>query len=376
MASVNITFPSSTNQSDAETNAGKTEYNQRWFGYLCVAFFSSINFACISNVEPLDDAQFGNMIGVAFGVLTFIIASLVLIQDRSRKLLDYFHYTKLKNGYVEGSVLLFMVVWWSVGVGIVTTPGGIAYQASNIYYSSWGTLFSCLYTLNLWSTEKEILSVAEITGVSCTLKSWWAHFLSGCVVFVCGMNFNPRTYVAQYSSDADTPYVITLGLVSIVLSIFWIGVHLNFFSMWRIQEGGWLELLSSFFLIFVWVVGVGVFTSDGGIAAKMEGDECKSDLYDSVHEGDCSVKIFIQDSKGVVKNYQLECEELPEEVPGSNLYYSCWACMLSSIAIAFKWKASQALKFAQAQAELRRRHDRSTGEGVLSDDENDNGSKS
>ena len=38
-------------------------------------------------------------------------------------------------------------------------------------------------------------------------------------------------------------------------------------------------------------------------------------------------------------------------MPGSNMYYACWACMLSSIAIGFKWKAAQALKFAESQAE-------------------------
>lgn len=166
------------------TNA-KVEYNQRWVGYLFIIICSGINFICISIIDPRYEDQIDSVFSAAFGVLTFLISGLVLLQDRSRRLLDYFHYTNARNGYVEGGVLVFMVVWWIIGVGVITKPGGVAYQASNIYYSSWGSLISCFYTLDLWSTEKDILSIAEITGVSCTLKSWWVHFLSACVVFAC-----------------------------------------------------------------------------------------------------------------------------------------------------------------------------------------------
>lgn len=162
----------------------KIEYNERWVGYLSIIVCSGINFICISIVNPQYEYPFERVVTISFGVLTFFTASLVLLQDRSQKLLDYFHYTNAMNGYVEGSVLVFMVVWWIIGVGVITKPGGLAYQVSNIYYSSWGSLVSCLYTLDLWSTEKDILSVAEITGVSCTLKSWWVHFLSAFVVLV------------------------------------------------------------------------------------------------------------------------------------------------------------------------------------------------
>jgi len=43
--------------------------------------------------------------------------------------------------------------------------------------------------------------------------------------------------------------------------------------------------------------------------------------------------------------------------------------MLSSIAVAFKWKASQALKFAQAQAERQQQNERDAGEGYVGEDE-------
>ena len=81
--------------------------------------------------------------------------------------------------------------------------------------------------------------------------------------------------------------------------------------------------------------------------------------------------MFVEDAEGIIRNIEMNCNELKGEVPGSNLYYSCWSCMLSSIAVAFRWKASQALIFAQAQAVRQQRNERDFGEGdVGEDDEN------
>ncbi len=309
MASGTTTNPSLVPSTTKQTQNASTkiEYNQRLVGYLSITMCSGINFISISIVNREYQDPFERVMSVAFGVLTFLIASLVLLQDRSQRLVDYFHYTNAKNGYIEGVTLISMVLWWMTGVGVITKPGGLAYQASNIYYSSWGSLVSCLYTLDLWSTEKDILSISEITSVSCTLKSWWIHFISAFVVFACRYvgrlsnltvdfvcstvamkNFKRASHckfsnlpllttnlwfllhesinlhiLIDDSDAAETLFAIVLGLVSIAVSTFWIGVHLNFFSMWGIQEGGWFELFSTFFMMFVWIVGVGVFTTDG-----------------------------------------------------------------------------------------------------------------
>ncbi|VEU44155.1 unnamed protein product [Pseudo-nitzschia multistriata] len=120
-----------------------------------------------------------------------------------------------------------------------------------------------------------------------------------------------------------------------------------------------------------------VFTTDGGIAAKMEGDECKSDIATRPVDikTNCTVSLFIEDSAGKISNHIVNCDQLVtgEEFPGSNLYYACWSCMLASIAIAFKWKASQALRFAQAQAEQQQRYDQDAEE-MFADHEEQNDS--
>jgi hypothetical protein len=164
-----------------------------------------------------------------------------------------FDYSKARDGYVEGYTLLFLVIWWLAGVGYITRPGGIAYVASNIYYSSWFALFSCVYTLNLWSEEKDVLSIHELVGVSQTLKYWWIHFLSAWVVFASSVHLHTLLY--DFSDVQDTLFGIILGFCSICISLFYILVHYDFFSKYKCEEGGWGESssLCSFFSSFVCV---------------------------------------------------------------------------------------------------------------------------
>jgi hypothetical protein len=119
---------------------------------------------------------------MTFGLMTFSLVLLILMQDRCQSFMETFHFNKAKDGYVEGVTLLVCVLWWIVGVGYITRAGGIAYVANNIYFSAWLALFSCIYTLNEWSTSKDLLSIAELTGISATLKSWWLLCLTSLVV--------------------------------------------------------------------------------------------------------------------------------------------------------------------------------------------------
>ena len=78
------------------------------------------------------------------------------------------------------------------------------------------------------------------------------------------INLHVRISSISDSNDAPyTSYAVILGFTSITVSFFWIGVHLGFFNTCGIQEGGWFELFSSFFLMFVWIVAISVFTTDG-----------------------------------------------------------------------------------------------------------------
>lgn len=282
----------------------------------------------------------------------------------------------------------------------------IIYRSNCIQYSSWLALFACAHTLNLWSGNKspdgkDILSVKEIVGVSKTLKSWWVLFLGSCIVFSVSITLHKH---AQKYNDAkqDTPFAIVLGFVSTVLSGFHILVHYNFFTnngtpsnsssngaaaaavssgatataitagggvaadrrrfgkysdlpiRMNIQEGGYMELFSSIFLILIWCIGVALLTEDDSVAATMDGKECKNDFHVDTSQGplsNCHIIVYYVDSAmNGTHSYSIPCMDLPRDTPGSNLYYAVWICFLSSLNIALNWKRAQALQLAsQAQ---------------------------
>jgi hypothetical protein len=94
---------------------------------------------------------------------------------------------------------------------------------------------------------------------------------------------------------------------------------------------------------------VAVLTKDEGIAATVAGSGCKpNDLYlDGVANCTVTVEKVINDTYSFVEYKQ--CLELfRQEVPGSNLYFSLWGALLAAVNISLRWKAAQALQFAQA----------------------------
>jgi len=348
------------------------EYNPRWMGYLCILMFSLINFTSISKV-PGELGKSAWASGLIFGILTFVMASIVLILDRCQSNLGgflSFNYTKCMNGYLEGSFLVFWVVWWIVGVAYTTHPGGIAYTVSNIYYSAWFTLASCVYTLNEWSTSKDILSIDEIISVSFTLRYWWIHCLAAFVVFSSSTGLEVRLGNLRVQSvigeAQDALFGILMGLLSLTISLFFILVHYDFITC--VEEGGWTELFSTVLLIFVWVIALSIFTGSGGIASTISGFDCLPLFQREVGMAD----IVTIHNCTIIQNGVVTPCQFGRYMPGSNLYYACWACMLSSIAIAFKWKAAKALKFAESQAERRQKEsDANRFEGVDDDDDDD-----
>jgi hypothetical protein len=300
----NIKTESSQSQQQTQTESTQQPpppqkvivHNPRWNGYCYVAIFSLVNFCAISNV-PEQQRQDYWYLAICFGVLTFVITFLILAQDWTQRftMIVEENFMKLKDGYVEGYTLCFMVIWWIIGVAYQTRPGGIAYVASNIYYSSWLSLFSGVYTLNQWSISKDILSLAEIVSISQTLKYWWLLFLGACIVFGNCVDVIIR-YNQPWNSFDDARYVpnpkksrswnvflwciiyrldnfciplnvcffvfssfgLALGLASMAISFLFILIHYDFLSACECEEGGWAELFTSFFLILIWIIGLSI----------------------------------------------------------------------------------------------------------------------
>jgi len=92
---------------------------------------------------------------------------------------------------------------------------------------------------------------------------------------------------------------------------------------------------------------VAVLTQENGIAATMAGSGCHPD-FDIYAIDNCTVVVTDEvDGQNVTESRG--CDVLfAQDVPGSNLYFFTWFCLLASVNITLRWKAAQALQFAQA----------------------------
>jgi hypothetical protein len=255
---------------------------------------SLASFASVADVqERINDSEWA--MSVAFGASTFVVALIIVIFDYSDYLTkEIFDLKKAMDGKVEGCILLFLVLWWIAGyvcssvrilmklkcfvmgygvpiviltpflwnclfwfslcrVGFMTSVGGIAYKAINIYFSSWGALLVSFHLLDNWSAEKDILSIHEMTRLSPTLKSWWFLFLSSLVEM--GSAANARSFFRGTSSNGDSIFAIILGTISTLCSLFFILNHYKLATCFHIKPGGAIELIISLFLNVWWAIG-------------------------------------------------------------------------------------------------------------------------
>ena len=308
--------------------AGSRDYNQRWFGYFGLVVFSLANFASVVDAKTFQGTG-ERAFSITVGALSTTICALILLFDRVHKLADIapFDYKEQSDGKLEGYTLLFLVVWWVVGTALMTRADGIAYKSLNIYFSSWFSLGMSVYTLNEWSASKDIISFEELTRLSATLKSWYALCLSSLITMGSAAQIHG---LLDYRSRADASFAVACGAVSWVIAMCAILMHYKILRCCNIKAGGMVELTTALLLCLWWMIGVATITKDGGVAATITGTP------------DCDV----EDAR----------------VPGSNLFLSSWAAFLSSLSITVRWKAAQALRFAQAQETQRRKAEKEAGE--------------
>ena len=95
----------------------------------------------------------------------------------------------------------------------------------------------------------------------------------------------------------------------------------------------------------------------------MEGNQCNRDDRFTFQTENCTLVLYQQDEAGTIVRYELECGDVPRQIPGSNVFFASWACMLSVVHVAFRWKAAQAIKFAQAKQEREQRSMSGAGGG-------------
>jgi hypothetical protein len=362
---------------DKKQSVKPREYNPRDKGYILICLSSLVNLSAISNIKENGDSDGAWGLCLSFGWLTFIASLLILFFGRTQYCHDTFNYAKAYDGKFEGYMLLFFTLWWIFGVSYITQVNGVAFLAMNIYFSSWSTLVSCIYCLNKWSSAKDILSIAELTGVSATLKSWYVLFISSLFAMGTALDLFFRLFDTQ-TLKSNSAMGFAIGMSSSILSFMFILVHYNFIQCFT--EGGWIELSFSFLLNLMWIVGVAVLTQDDGVAATIMGVGCRGANWLEANDGlvgeSDTCTITFRNDGGDEQIF--ECADIVDlkvaelYVPGSNMYLATWICLGASLNITFRWKAAQALQFAQAQNQKAMNTTRLDGDAEADDELEDN----
>ena len=302
------------------------DYNKKWKSYILICVTSLTNFVSIGEAFDCDcshhyvNGAHPNL-NYMFGVVSFTVALLILLFDlvgfiRHKVKFDF---KSLMTGKVEGLTLFILVLWWISGVISITRAGGVGYASLNIYLSSWTSLFVCIYTLDQWSGEQDLITLHELTRLSITLPSWWIVFWASIVTLGSGADAASKT-TSDYVNNSCS---VAVGISSItaIVSAFFIFSHYEFFpccassSSW-LTYGGWFELACSI-MVNIWlVIEVEQLTGAGAIASTINGNG-GSDPNNS------------------------------DYTPGTNIYIAVWAAFIASLRVTVKWKEARAIRFAQ-----------------------------
>jgi hypothetical protein len=296
-----------------EREIGEIVYNAKWSGYLGIMLSSLVNFASaadvsVENITSITIQIKGEDFAAIFGAVSFFIALLILVFDRINVLQNKFDFKEVYDGKLEGAVLMFLVIWWIVGVSIMTKAGGVAYNVLNTYFSCWYTLGMAVWTLNRWSAAKDIISIHELTRLSETLKFWYILFFASVVEMGSAADVFTRLNgenIMDVATEGKKEYSIAVGAVSTVLAAISILAHYKLICCCKLKPGGIFEITVGVILCIWWVLAVAILTTDEQIASTIQG----------------------------VAGY-----------PGSNLYLSLWLGLYGSVKICLQWKAVHAMK--------------------------------
>eukprot|EP00553_Chaetoceros_curvisetus_P012654 CAMPEP_0204636432 /NCGR_PEP_ID=MMETSP0717-20131115/33933_1 /ASSEMBLY_ACC=CAM_ASM_000666 /TAXON_ID=230516 /ORGANISM="Chaetoceros curvisetus" /LENGTH=482 /DNA_ID=CAMNT_0051655467 /DNA_START=180 /DNA_END=1628 /DNA_ORIENTATION=+ len=373
-------------------------YNPKLDGYLIILLASLVNFASISDISvavlslsriSLKDEK----VIAIFGAVSFLLCFIIILFDRIRYLHQRFDFKEIWEGKLEGYTLLFLVLWWIVGVAIATKADGIAYRALNTYFSSWYALFMSVYTLNQWTSAKDILSIHELTRLSDTLPYWYGLFLCSLIEMGSAADVyvhlgQMETYLEKYQlirmGKAD--YAIAVGAITAPIALCAILAHYKLLCCGceKVRPHGGVTELSFALLLFVWwIVAVSLLTADdaiastiqggpipipgneGSTASTMHGDTRKSirmlveheHEYDDVGASGLNVtnmtdananvttlcECWNQTNTTLLPNEDENGTSSPILFPGNNLFLALWLGLYCSAKICLKWKAARAM---------------------------------
>jgi len=298
-------------------------YNKKIEGYLAIALSSLVNFANITDVSVASVANISlkdDKLVAFFGIVSFLICFLVISFDRIAFLHKKIDFKELWDGKLEGYMLLFLMVWWIVGVGLSTKANGIGYVALNTYFSSWFSLIMSVYTLDQWTSAKDIISIHELTHLSVTLKYWYMLFIVSLIEVGSAVDVLVVLARGSFTTDGISAYAVLVGAVSAPLAFIAILAHYKLICC-NLKSGGVTELLVAISLFLWWIIAVSLLTEANAIAATIQGT-------------------------------QAACGSDEQSFPGNNLYLALWLGLYSSAKICLEWKAAKARHMSDAMHKI------------------------
>jgi hypothetical protein len=263
--------------------------NKKLKAYAFISIASLINFASVAeavNVEMTSlQEYFGNHgFNIMWGVISFVFSLLIMIADVVSIVRNKFDFKTVMDGKLEGYALFGLILIWAFGLGFLTHAGAIGYSALNVYFSAWVTFFACIWTFNLWLSEKDYVTIQQMCKLSATLPYWWILCFASIVTFSSAAD--ARLHVAGRDTTAENScdFAIGVGVVSFFFSLFFVLSHYEFLrcsvcTTWM-TYGGVFELVCAV-IVDIWqIIAVHTLTSAGKIASTITGTgDFNSDDY-------------------------------------------------------------------------------------------------
>ena len=225
-----------------------SDNNPRWKGYAYLAFASLVCCASTGNVKE-KSSEF--VVSVAVGSVSFALSMIILLLDRFHGCFESFKFHRAHDGKLEGFFLMFFVMWWVLGVWIMTQSGGAGYFALNVYFSSWLSLLASCYTLNEWSGSKDIITIQELTALSATLRGWYCLLFSSLVVMGSGADMH--RHLSEDGPKQQASFSVALGLISMIVASIYILAYYRILSF--VPLSGCVELSVAGVMMVLWIIG-------------------------------------------------------------------------------------------------------------------------
>lgn len=172
---------------------------------------------------------------VAVGGVSAVISLVYLMMAR---------YNRLPSN-ARFVLAVFMFIWWTIGAGVLTFPGGMFQFTGNGYFGAWGAWCSSAW---LMKTEYGRLQTLVDRISELGMVSW---LLLASVVELCAAVANcDQDYSSCTQYDA---FALAAGVVSVVITLLLIFVP---------PLAAYIKVISAF-LVLWWIAGAGVNTFKG-----------------------------------------------------------------------------------------------------------------